>query len=164
MRMLRTLRLDAGDDHLYPRAARNDEAAISGGFAFNFGSVDPATLAGTEQRAFASGFLGIGSFGRASLAVVSECKPSDYVYALESLTRHLLEAWGAPSPAEARRVAEAELTFAKSLCDQPVNTVLSLTRAITDAGIEESYSVHDSRPLWERDAQIFTAVPDAAAT
>lgn len=163
MRMLRTIRLDAGDDDLFPLAARNDEAAVPGGFAFEFGATDPAALTGKERRAFTGGFLGVGSFGRASLAVVSECKPSDYVYALEALTRHLLEAWGAPSVAEARRVAEAELAFARSLCDQPVNTVLSLARTVTDAGIEESYRIHDSRPLWERDAQVFTPVSEDTA-
>ncbi len=162
MRMLRTIRLDASDDHIFPFAARNDEAAVAGGFAFNFGGVDAAALNGKERRAFVNGFLGLASFGRASLVVVSECKPSDYVYALEALTKHLMEVYGAPSPTEARRVAEAELTFSKSLCDQPVNTLLSLTRVITDDGIEESYAVHDSRPLWERDSGIFTPIPDPA--
>lgn len=160
MRMLRTIRLDAGDDDLFPVAARNDEAAVSGGFAFDFGNVDPAALSGKESQAFLNGFLGLTSFGRASLVVVSECKPSDYVYALEALTKHLMNVYGAPSLAEARRVAEAELAFSRSLCDQPVNTLLSLTRDITDNGIEENYAVHDSRPLWERDTSIFTAVPD----
>lgn len=160
MRMLRTIRLDAGDDDLFPRAARNDEAAVPGDFAFNFGTVDPAALADKELRAFHRGFLGLDSFGRASLVVVSECKPSDYVYALEALTRHLIEAYGAPSAAEARKVAEAELTFSKSLCDQPVNTLLSIAREITPDGIAESFAVHDSRPLWERDTRVFTAVPD----
>jgi hypothetical protein len=160
MRMLRTIRLSADDDDIFPLATGNDEAAVPGGFAFNFGGVDPATLSGRERRAFANGFLGLTSFGRASLAVVSECKPSDYVYALEALTRHLVKVYGAPSVAEARRVAETELAFARSLCDQPVNTVLSLTRVVTADGIEESYAVHDSRPLWERDTRIFTPVPD----
>ena len=160
MRMLRTIRLDAGDDDIFPSAARNDEAAVSGGFAFDFGEVDAPLLSGKKRRAFVNGFLGLTSFGRASLVVVSECKPSDYVYALEALTKHLLEVYGAPSPAEARRVAEAELIFSKSLCDQPANTLLSITRVITDNGIEESYAVHDSRPLWERDTLIFTPVPD----
>ena len=146
MRMLRTIRLSADDDDIFPLATGNDEAAVPGGFAFNFG-IDPATLSGRERRAFANGFLGLTSFGRASLVVVSECKPSDYVYALEALTKHLVQAYGAPSLAEARRVAETELAFARSLCDQPVNTVLSLNRVITADGIEESYAIHDSRPL-----------------
>lgn len=163
MRMLRTIRLDAGDDALFTLAARNDEAAVSGAFAFDFGGVDPATLTGNAQHAFALGFLGLASFGRASLVVVSECKPSDYVYALDALTKHLLEVYGAPSATEARRIAEAELTFARSLCDQPVNTLLSLARTLTDDGIEENYTVHDSRPLWERDTQVFTAVADPGA-
>ncbi len=97
MRMLRTIRLGAGDDDIFPLAARNDEAAVAGGFAFNFGGVDAAALSGRERRAFVNGFLGLSSFGRASLVVVSECKPSDYVYALEALTKHLLEVYGARS-------------------------------------------------------------------
>lgn len=163
MRMLRTIRLSADDDDIFPLATGNDEAAVPGGFAFNFG-VDPGTLSGREQRAFANGFLGLTSFGRASLVVVSECKPSDYVYALDALAKHLRAVYGAPSLAEARRVAETELAFARSLCDQPVNTVLSLTRVVTADGIEESYAVHDSRPLWERDTRIFTPVPDTGIT
>lgn len=164
MRMLRTIRLSAADDDIFPFAAGNDEAAVPGGFAFNFGSVDAAALSGRERRAFVNGFLGLTSFGRASLVVVSECRPSDYVYARDALTRHLLEVYGAPSLAEARQVAEAELAFAKSLCDQPVNSLLSLTRVITDDGIEESYAIHDSRPLWERDTRIFTPVPDTGTS
>ena len=159
MRMLRTIRLDARDDDLFPSAARNDEAAVSGTFAFE--SADPASLTGKQRQAFTNGFLGLTSFGRASVAVISECKPSDYVYALEALTEHLLTVYGAPSIEEARRVAEAELRYSKSLCEQPVNTLLSLTRVLTDDGIEERYAVHDSRVLWERDSLIFTAVPDA---
>lgn len=160
MRMLRTLRLDGKDDELFPCVARNDEAAVPGGFAFAFGADDPATLTGRERHAFVSGFLGLTSFGRASLVVVSECKPSDYADALESLVAHMLAVYGAPSADEARRAAESELRYSKSLCDQPVNTVLSLTRVLTGAGIEERYAVHDTRALWERDTLVFAAVPD----
>jgi len=157
-RMLRTIRLDDTDDKKFPAAAENGEVAVPGGFVFTFGPDNPASLHGKQRRAFTNGFLGLSSFAHASLAVISVFWQADYDQALAALTAHLLEFYGAPSEAEAHQVAVAELSYSASLCDQPINTVLSLTRVITGDGIEERYSMHDSRPLWERDTQVFTPI------
>src|SRR5699024_4583126 len=115
MRMLRTIRLDASDEHSFPLAAHSDEWAVPGIFAFNFSNEDPAELTGKARQAFVNGFLGLTSFGRSTLATVAQCQRADYDAALQSLTEHLMHHYGAPGPAEARRVAEDELTYSLSL-------------------------------------------------
>ncbi|HLQ86178.1 MAG TPA: DUF6505 family protein [Salinisphaeraceae bacterium] len=160
--MLRTIRFDASDEQVFPQAAQADEWAVPGGFAFSFGHDDPATFTGKQRQAFANGFLGLNSFGRATLVTVADCRREDYAVALEVLTAHLLAHYGAPDAAAARRVAADELAYGISLCEQPVNTLLSLRRELTADGIEESFIVHDARPLWERDTRIFTPVPESA--
>lgn len=164
MRMLRTIRLDASDDHAFAHAAKSDECAVPGSFAFTLMDEDPARLSGKRRQAFSNGFLGLSSFGRATFVTVADCQAADYEAALDALTEHLLKVYGAPNGHEAREVAAAELAYAASLCDQPVNTLLSVKRDITDDGIEENFSVHDARPLWQRDTRVFTAVADDAST
>lgn len=164
MRMLRTIRLDASDDHAFAHAAKADEWAVPGSFAFTLLDEDPAMLSGKRRQAFSNGFLGLSSFGRATFVTVADCQQADYAAALDALTEHLLNVYGAPDEQEARRVAAGELAYAASLCDQPVNTLLSIKRDMTAEGIEESFSVHDARPLWQRDTRIFTPVVDDLST
>lgn len=163
MRMLRTTRLDASDERVFPRAAVADEWAVPGGFVFTLVDTDPAEISGAARQAFARGFLGLSSFGRATLVTVAECQPADYDAAIAALAGHLRDCYGAPNDVEARRVAAAEIDYAVSLCEQPVNTLLSVQRELTNDGIEEHFAVHDSRPLWQRDTRIFKAVPDDGA-
>ena len=60
-RLLRTIRLDASDALVFPRAADPGEWAVPGGFCF--WDDDVAALEGKRRQAFRAGFLGLASFG-----------------------------------------------------------------------------------------------------
>lgn len=158
--LLRTLRLDDSDARLFPRVAQADEWAVPGSFVFTFSGHDPARLRGAQRRAFRSGFLGLDSLGWCSLTVVAEISPAQYRQALAALAACLRRDFGAPDDAEALRVAQVELADAAQLCEHPVNTVISVVRECTPAGIAERFVAHTQRPAWQTQTRIFRAVPD----
>jgi len=136
-RLPRTLRLDLSDTLIYPTAAAPGEWAVSGGFLF--WDRDPATLSGKDRQAFRGGFLGLGSFGFATLVEVAEADAPAREAALTALADFLQAEMGAPGPAEARAAAEEELAFAESLCDHPPGTVLALTRTAEGGELRETF-------------------------
>ena len=106
MRMLRTLRLDASDALVFPRAAEPGEWAVPGGFAF--WDDTPGHLTGKRLQAFRGGFLGLGSFGWSTLVEVAECDEAAREHALAAMAAHILAEYAAPDLAAAR-AAEAEM-------------------------------------------------------
>jgi hypothetical protein len=138
MRMLQTFRFDASDEQVFARAAAPGEWAVPG--AFTFAAIAPAEITGKRAQAFRSGFLGLASFGWASFAVIVEIDEATLMALTDRLARHLVERHGAPDLAAARPAAAEELAFARSLCEQPVNTLLVVERALDAAGdIRESF-------------------------
>ncbi|WP_075217660.1 DUF6505 family protein [Mongoliimonas terrestris] len=164
LKLLFVERLDESDAFVFEHAAPAGEIAVSGAFAF-WGE-DPAALAGKRRQAFRSGFLGIGSFGRSTLATVAEVTPAARAAAIESLADHLLAQYGAPSPDAARAAAEDELAFAESLADLPVGTTVAVARAVEDGEIRERFrTLHRSEPKPDFSRGLFNAivaVPDDA--
>ena len=69
-RLLRTLRLDSSDEQVFERSAGAGEWAVPGGFAFMHDTAE--TLAGKRLQAFRNGFLGLASFGWATLVEIAE--------------------------------------------------------------------------------------------
>jgi hypothetical protein len=138
VRLPRTIRLDPSDTFVYRRPAEAGEWAVTGTFLF-FG-VDTAGLSGKERQAFRAGFLGIDSFGWSTLAVVTEASEDERAAAVERLSEQLVAHCGAPDMERARLAAEEEVAFAQSLCNHPLNTLLSLHRTGEDAGIRETFS------------------------
>ncbi|WP_244444321.1 DUF6505 family protein [Lutibaculum baratangense] len=139
--MLRTIRLDASDEHVFAPAAAPGELAVSGAFAF--AAIEPEGLAGKTRQAFANGFLGLTSFGRATFVAVTEADEVELEAAREALARHFVEHYGAPGLAEARPEAEAELAFAMDLAkDALLNTIFTVWRGIgEDGGIREAFRI-----------------------
>ena len=137
LKLPRTIRLDPSDTFVYSRAAEPGEWAVTGTFLFF--DTDPETLAGKERQAFRAGFLGIGSFGWSTLAVVTEASAEERTAAVERLAGQLVAHCGAPDLETARPAAEEEIAFAQSLCDHPPNTLLALHRASEQTGIRESF-------------------------
>ena len=127
-RLPRTLRLDASDTVIFDQAAEAGEWAVPGGFSF--WDEDPAHMAGKRRQAFRGGFLGLGSFGWATLVEVAEASAADRAAALAALATHIRQAHGAPDEAAALAAAQEELAFAEQLCDHAPGTVLALTRSI----------------------------------
>src|SRR3546814_9583478 len=89
MRLPRTLRLDQSDLRVFEHACEPGEWAIPGGFVF--ATADPATLEGKAQLAFRSGWLGLASFGHATLVEVAEIaepeRSEEHTSELQSLMR-----------------------------------------------------------------------------
>lgn len=136
LRLLRTIRFDASDDHVFEHAAPADEWAVSGAFEFADDETEPL---GKRRQAFRSGFLGTTSFGRSTFVAVAGVDREERARVVERLTRHFMERYGAPSEAMAREAAEAELRFAEELADKPINTLIAVERALGPDGIVERF-------------------------
>src|SRR6478752_6629737 len=124
LRFPRTIRLDPSDTFVFERAAEPGEWAVSG--AFVFWDQDPAALGQKQRVALRSGFLGVESLGWSTLAIVTEATETDRQSVVECLAAHLLARFGAPDLQGARDAAEEEVTFATSLCDHSLRTLLAV--------------------------------------
>lgn len=163
MKFLRVARLDDTDDHVYQPAAVVGEPAVPGTFVFTFSDDDPETFQGKRQQAFRNGFLGVGSFGWATVVVVSEIGQAEYKGVIEALARHFVTEYGAPSLREALPLAREEAEYAASLCEHEVNTLLALERRSDGEGIHETFKVIRPRADWEgkgTDVKIWDLSPD----
>ena len=139
MKFLQVARFDASDDHVYSLAAQIDELAVTGSFVFSFAEEDPATLTGKAALAFRNGFLGLDSFGWASVVRVIEVRDDEYEAAVRRLAQHMLDRFGAPSLEEALPVARQEVEYASGLCEHPAGTLLTVERQAVDGEIHESF-------------------------
>ncbi len=137
MKLMRTIRLDPSDTFVFEQAAEPGEWAVSG--AFVFWDVDPAKLEGKQRSAFRSGFLGVESFGWSTLVQIVEAKENDRAAVVETLAGRLVERFGAPDLATARKAAEEEVAFAASLCGHPADTLVAVHRAVEDGSIREAF-------------------------
>ena len=101
MKLLRTIALDPSDTFVFDVPAGPGEWAVSG--AFRFCDQDPAKLTGKARAAFRSGFLGVKSWGWSTLVQIVPATEDDRRSAVELLARQLVDRFGAPDLATARR-------------------------------------------------------------
>lgn len=139
MRLPRTLRLDQSDLRVFEHACEPGEWAIPGGFVF--ATAAPATLEGKAQLAFRSGWLGLASFGHATLVEVAEIAEPEFFALVERLARHLEADYGAPSFGHALAAARHELDDAAGLCEHKLGTLLALEREPGENGFVERFRV-----------------------
>jgi len=140
MRFLRAVKFDASDDHVYSNTTRRDEIAVSG--AFEFSDLSEAALTGKTGQAFASGFLGVGSFGRTTFAVVSDITDIEFAQMIDNLSRHFIDVYGAPDGQAAENAAQEEADFVEGLCkDNLLNTIFAVSRKLDADGIHEEFRV-----------------------
>ena len=132
MKLLRTIRLDRSDTFVFERAAEAGEWAVPGGFMF--WDNDPVKLEGKARQAFRAGFLGLSSFGWSTLASVTGSSAAEREAAIAQLAGFLMREHGAPDRAAAEAAASEELSFAASLCDHPVGTLIALQRTVASDG------------------------------
>lgn len=137
MKLLRTIRLDPSDTFVFERAAEPGEWAVCGTFVF--WDDDTGALAGKRRSAFRSGFLGVQSLGWSTLVQIVDATEEDRAAAVEELAKRLIENFGAPDLAAARKAAEEEVTFAASLCDHPQDTLIAIHRTTEDGAIREAF-------------------------
>ncbi len=138
MKVLRTIRFDVSDDHVFVNPAEAGELAVSGAFAF--AGIDAQDISGKTRQAFANGWLGAETFGRVTLVAVTPIGEEELERITGQLSVHFVEIYGAPSIDAARAVAREEFHFMSELCaDHDDNTLLTLQRELTAAGVKESF-------------------------
>ena len=138
MQFARTVRFDESDDNVFHRAAQPGEWAVSGGFEFwNWSEAD---ISGKSRQAFTNGWLGLESFGRASVVVVVRIEAPELADLERCLAEHFVKVYGAPTIEAALPVAQQEIQHMRELCeDQAVNAILVVHRELTDSGVREQY-------------------------
>lgn len=154
MKFPRAVRLDESDIQVYTDPAVPGEWAVPGSFVF----VDrnPAELTGKELQAFGHGFLGVQSFGWSTLVEVAEIAEQEYQQVIDRLAEHFVERYGAPDLATALPAAREEASFAASICEHELHTLLMLERESGEEGIVERFKVvrlnaadHSNVKLWQ---------------
>jgi hypothetical protein len=138
MNLARVIRLDESDTEVFRETAESGEWAIPGTFAFS--NWTAGDLTGKARQEFAHGWLGLTSFGRASVVAVAPVTEAERVALVDILAFHFAEAWGAPSVEAARPVAEEEIAQMAGLCDgQEENTLIVVERELTEAGVKDRF-------------------------
>lgn len=138
MKLARTLRLDISDENVYEVPAPSGEWAISGGFEFsNWAEAD---LKGKARQAFTNGWYSIESGGRASFVGVCNITEAELEQLRQTLAQTFVERYGAPDIDVAYPVACEEIDQMRSMCeDFEENTLLMVSRTLTQSGVEETY-------------------------
>ena len=138
MNLARAIHFDESDLNVFYSPARTGEWCISGGFEFS--NWTEADLAGKARQAFANGWLGVETFGRVTFVAVTRIEPQEFDVLAERLASHFVEIYGAPSVAAASGIAREEMEQMAALCDGlAANTLLTVSRELTDAGVKESF-------------------------
>ena len=138
MKLARTLRLDISDENVYELPAPSGEWAISGGFEFSNWREDQ--LKGKARQAFTNGWYSIESGGRASFVGVSQITDAELEQLRQTLAQTFVEFYGAPDLDAAYPVACEEIDQMRGMCeDFEENTLLMVSRTLTDLGVEETY-------------------------
>jgi len=144
MNLARAIHLDESDTLVFHRPARTGEWVISGGFEFS--NWDQGDLTGKARQAFANGWLGLDSFGRVTFAAVTQIEEAEYQTLLDNLAQHFMTIYGAPDLQAARKVALDELQHMVEMCEgQDANTILTVARDLSEAGVNEAYRIIPSR-------------------
>ncbi len=140
LKLARAIHFDDSDRNVYHSPARTGEWCISGGFEFS--NWTEADLTGKQRQAFANGWLGCETFGRVTFVAVTQAEPAECDAVARALAAHFVAIYGAPDIDAALPVAHEELRHMAELCeDHSPNTLLTVMREITEAGIRESYRV-----------------------
>ena len=142
--LARAIHFDESDQRIFHSPARTGEWCISGGFEFS--NWEEGDLTGKARQAFANGWLGIETFGRVSCVAVTKVEPHEIEALADSLAEHFVEIYGAPDLQSARSVALDELAHMSDLCaDQSANSLLTVSRELTEAGVKEAYRVVEAQ-------------------
>lgn len=136
-KLLRIVHLDDSDLNIYSPPAMPGEWAVPG--TFSFWDVDPETLDPAGRQAFAHGFLGTTSFGRATLVQIASIDEDELEAVARRLAAHLVECHDAPDVDAALPAAREEIAFAQRLCEQPADTLLGIERSMRGLDIVEDF-------------------------
>ena len=138
MKLARILRLDVSDDNVFDVPAPSGEWAISGGFEFS--NWTEADLKGKARQTFSNGWYSIESGGRATFVGVCDITDAELEQLRQVLAQTFVECYGAPGIDAAYPVACEEIDQMRSMCeDFEDNTLLMVSRTLTELGVEETY-------------------------
>ena len=144
MNLARAIHFDESDRNVFHSPARTGEWAISGGFEFS--DWTEADLTGKPRQAFANGWLGVETFGRVTFVAVTAIEPAELEALARGLAQHFVTMYGAPDIEAALPVAREEIAQMADLCEEHApNTLLAVSRELTDAGVRETYRVIETR-------------------
>jgi len=141
MKFLKAVRLPERDAALFPddELIGDGEWVVCGGFAI----CDPAL--GEHRRPGCRchvSFAGLGRRRRCSVAEVVGIDAATFRDHVETLTRQLVQDWGAPSEEAARAAAEEEVSCTADLCEGFATGVwITVQRTAGDGGVKEQYSI-----------------------
>ncbi|NDR56794.1 DUF6505 family protein [Aliiruegeria sabulilitoris] len=138
MKLARAIHLDESDMQVFANPARTGEWCLSGGFEFS--NWTEADLTGKPRQAFSNGWLGCETFGRVTFVAVARIEPEELATLENTLAQHFVDLYGAPSREAALPVAKEELAQMIDLCEEHApNTLLTVARSLTEAGIREQF-------------------------
>ena len=138
MKLARAIHFDDSDQRVYANPARTGEWCVSGGFEFS--DWTEADLTGKARQAFSNGWFGLETAGRVTFVAVTQVEPAEIDRLTDLLAQHFVTFYGAPSLEAARPVATEELEQMADLCaDHKPNTLLTVAREITEAGVRETF-------------------------
>jgi hypothetical protein len=144
MNLARAIHFDESDTRVYHSPARTGEWCISGGFEFS--DWTEADLTGKARQAFSNGWFGLETAGRVTFVAVTQITESEVAELTTLLAQHFVTYYGAPSIEAARPVAAEEIAQMTDLCDEHVpNTLLTVARELTGAGVREAYRVIEAQ-------------------
>jgi len=140
MQLARAIHLDESDQRVFASPARTGEWCISGGFEFsNWGEAD---LTGKPRQAFANGWMGLETTGRATFVAVTQIEQDEFDRLATMLAQQFVDIYGAPDIAAARPFASEELLQMRDLCEgHAPNTLLTVSRELSPAGVKEEFRV-----------------------
>ncbi|SHK89136.1 hypothetical protein SAMN05444414_102136 [Roseovarius marisflavi] len=138
MKLARAIHFDESDQRVYHSPARTGEWCVPGGFEFSNWS--EADLTGKARQAFANGWLGVETFGRVTFVAVTQIEQAEIDTLARALAQHFVDVYGAPDAEAALPVAVEEIMQMVELCEEhAANTLLTVARDLTDAGVRESF-------------------------
>ena len=138
MMFARAIHFDESDMNVFHSPARTGEWCLSGGFEFS--NWTDADLTGKARQAFSNGWLGLETFGRVTFLAVTQIESAEVDDLVTRLAKHFVDLYGAPSLEDAKTVAKDEVMQMVDMCDgQPPNTLMTVTRELTEAGVKESF-------------------------
>ena len=144
MKLARAIHFDESDSRVYANPARTGEWCISGGFEFS--DWNEGDLTGKARQAFANGWFGLETGGRVTFVAVTLIEAAECDTLTGLLAAHFVTYYGAPSTEAALPVAKEEIAQMLDLCeDHAANTLLTVSRMLTEAGVRESYRVIEAQ-------------------
>lgn len=138
MKLARAIHFDESDMNVFANPARTGEWCISGGFEFS--NWTEGDLTGKARQAFANGWFGLETGGRVTFVAVTPLEAAERETLADLLAHHFVTYYGAPDVTAARPVANEEIAQMIELCeDHDPNTLLTVARELTEAGVREAY-------------------------